>query len=126
MKIVIVDDERYVRCLLEQTLEELEEEEGVEILSAADGETGWALIEKENPSLVFLDIMMPGMSGYEVSRAVQGRPDLADTRVVLLTAKGQETDREEGLASGAVEYVTKPFDPDRVLFLARKLLGLDG
>ena len=126
MKIVIVDDERHVRCLLEQTLEELEEEDGVEIFSAPDGVAGLALIEKERPSLVFLDIMMPGMSGYEVSRAVRERPELADTRVVLLTAKGQEADREEGLASGAVEYLTKPFDPDRVLFMARALLGLEG
>jgi two-component system, OmpR family, alkaline phosphatase synthesis response regulator PhoP len=125
MKIVIVDDERHVCSLLEQTLEELEEEAGVEILSAPDGEAGLALIEKERPSLVFLDVMMPGMSGYEVSRAVRERPELVDTSVVLLTAKGQETDREEGLSSGAVEYVTKPFDPDRVLTLARQLLGLE-
>ena len=125
MKIVIVDDERHVCSLLEQTLEELEEEAGVEILSAPDGEAGLALIEKERPSLVFLDVMMPGMSGYEVSRAVRERPELVNTSVVLLTAKGQETDREEGLASGAVEYVTKPFDPDRVLALARQLLGLE-
>lgn len=126
MKILIVDDERHVRSLLEQTLEELEEEDGVEILSAPDGKAGLALIEKERPSLVFLDIMMPGLSGYEVSRAVRERPELADTQVILLTAKGQETDREEGLASGAVAYVTKPFDPDRVLHLARKLLVLEG
>jgi len=125
VKIVIVDDERHVCSLLEQTLEELEEEEGVVILSAPDGEAGLALIEKERPSLVFLDIMMPGLNGYEVSRAVRQRPELRGTQVILLTAKGQETDREEGLASGAVEYVTKPFDPDRVLLLARKLLGLE-
>ena len=126
MKIVIVDDERHVRSLLEQTLEGLEEEDGVELFSAPDGEAGMALIEKERPSLVFLDIMMPGLSGYEVCRAVRKRPELADTRVILLTAKGQEADREEGLVSGAARNVTKPFDPDRVLRLARELLGLEG
>ncbi len=124
MKILIVDDEPHIRSLLEQTLEELEEEHGVAILSASDGKEGLALIEKDRPSLVFLDIMMPGMDGYEVCRAVHGNPELSGTRMILLTAKGQAVDREEGLASGAVDYMTKPFDPDRVVARAREILGL--
>jgi DNA-binding response OmpR family regulator len=124
MKILIVDDEIHIRSLLEQTLEELEEEHGVTIISASSGEEGLERIEKERPSLVFLDIMMPGMSGYEVCRAVRARPHLAETRVILLTAKGQVMDREEGMASGALDYLTKPFDPDRVVERARRALGL--
>jgi two-component system, OmpR family, alkaline phosphatase synthesis response regulator PhoP len=124
MKILIVDDELHIRSLLEQTLEELEEEHGVTILSASSGEEGLRVIERERPSLVFLDIMMPGLNGYEVCRAVKERDDLAGTRVILLTAKGQVIDREEGLASGAVDYMTKPFDPDLVVERAREILGL--
>jgi DNA-binding response OmpR family regulator len=124
LKILIVDDELHIRSLLEQTLEELEEEHGVTVLSASSGEEGLAVIEEERPSLVFLDVMMPGINGYEVCRRVKERLYTAETRMVLLTAKGQVTDREEGLASGAVDYMTKPFDPDRVVALAREILGL--
>ncbi len=124
MNILIVDDELHIRSLLEQTLEVLEESHGVTILSASSGEEGLALIEKERPSLVFLDIMMPGLNGYEVCRAVKKRRELGGIHLILLTAKGQVTDREEGLASGAVDYMTKPFDPDRVVEKAREILGL--
>lgn len=124
MNILIVDDELHIRSLLEQTLEVLEESDGVTVLSASSGEEGLALIEKERPALVFLDIMMPGLNGYEVCRAVKKRKELAGVHLILLTAKGQVTDREEGLASGAVDYMTKPFDPDRVVDRAREILGL--
>jgi two-component system, OmpR family, alkaline phosphatase synthesis response regulator PhoP len=124
MKILVVDDEPHIRSLLEQTLEELEEDHGVTVLSASDGEEGLAVIERERPELVFLDIMMPGLNGYEVCRAVKEREELAGTHMILLTAKGQAMDREEGLASGAVDYMTKPFDPDLVLNRALEILGL--
>lgn len=68
--------------------------------------------------------MMPGMSGYEVCRRVKERLDMSGIRMIVLTAKGQVTDREKGLASGAADYMTKPFDPDRVVALAREILGL--
>ena len=124
MKVLIVDDELHIRSLLEQTLEELEEEHGVTVLSASSGEEGLSVIQEERPSLVFLDVMMPGMDGYEVCRRVKERLDMSGTHMILLTAKGQVTDREEGLASGAVDYMTKPFDPDRVVARAREILGL--
>ena len=121
-KILIVDDEAHIRTLLEQTLEELEDE-GVELLSAADGEAALALVAAERPDLVFLDVMMPKMNGYEVCRAVRSDLGLTDVTVVLLTAKGQDADREQGLAVGADEFRTKPFDPDELLELARSRLG---
>jgi two-component system alkaline phosphatase synthesis response regulator PhoP len=121
-KILIVDDEAHIRTLLEQTLEELEDE-GVELLSAADGEAALALVAAERPDLLFLDVMMPKMNGYEVCRAVRSDLGLTDVTVVLLTAKGQDADREQGLAVGADEFRTKPFDPDELLELARSRLG---
>lgn len=124
-KILIVDDEIHIRMLLEQTLEDLEDEHGVQILSAADGEQGLKLIREERPDLVFLDIMMPGLNGYEVCRKVMRDPSLAGSlNIVLLTAKGQEVDRRQGLELGARRYMTKPFDPDDVLGTARTLLGI--
>jgi DNA-binding response OmpR family regulator len=124
-KILIVDDEIHIRMLLEQTLEDLEEEHGVLILTAANGEEGLELIRREKPDVVFLDIMMPKLNGYEVCRKVKEDPSLAGVlNIVLLTAKGQEVDRRQGLELGAKKYMTKPFDPDEVLLTTRLLLGI--
>lgn len=123
-KLVVVDDETHIRALLEQTLEELEDEFGVEVHSAADGEAGLALIRREQPQLVFLDVMMPKMNGFDVCRAALQDPALNGISIVLLTAKGQELDRQQGLEAGARRYITKPFDPDEVLAVAKEFLGL--
>jgi DNA-binding response OmpR family regulator len=121
--VLIVDDEQHIRLLIEQTLEELLEE-GVDLYTAADGDEALAAIAAQRPALVFLDVMMPGRSGLDVCRAVRADPELAGARIVLLTAKGQAQDRAEGLAAGADEFLTKPFDPDALLALARGVLGL--
>lgn len=121
-RILIVDDEAFIRVLLMQTLEELEDQ-GVEILSAADGQEGLDLALSKQPDLVFLDVMMPKLSGYEVCRQIKSVN--GKIYVVLLTAKGQAIDKEEGTDAGADEYVTKPFDPDYILNRAAELLGLE-
>jgi DNA-binding response OmpR family regulator len=123
-KVLIVDDETHIRSLLEQTLEELEDDYEVEIFSASDGQEGLEQIRAVLPRLVFLDIMMPKMNGYEVCRKVKSDPAYADTSIILLTAKGQEVDRKEGLEAGALRYMTKPFDPDEILTVAKEVLGL--
>jgi DNA-binding response OmpR family regulator len=124
-KILIVDDEVHIRMLLEQTLEELEDDYGVEILTASDGISGLELIERERPGIIFLDIMMPKMNGYEVCRKVNENDELKGSKIVLLTAKGQEVDRKQGLEMGACRYMTKPFDPDKVVDVAKDLLNLE-
>ncbi|MEM7172169.1 MAG: response regulator [Pseudomonadota bacterium] len=124
-KIVIVDDEVHIRALLEQSLEELEEDFGVEILTAENGQEGLDLVKEIRPNLVLLDVMMPAMNGYDVCRSIREDPNLKDVIVILLTAKGQEADREQGVQVGANRYLTKPFDPDELLDIAKELLGLD-
>jgi len=123
-KILIVDDEAHIRMLIGQTLEELEDE-GVEFLTAEYGEIALDIIQKENPQLVFLDVMMPKMNGMEVCRRVKKELGLENVFIVLLTAKGQETDRQKGLDVGADVYMTKPFDPEVLLSKAKEVLGLD-
>jgi DNA-binding response OmpR family regulator len=123
-KVLIVDDETHIRSLLEQTLEELEDDYQVEIITASDGQEGLEQIRALRPRLVFLDIMMPKMNGYEVCRQVKADPAFAGTTIILLTAKGQEVDRKEGLEAGALRYMTKPFDPDEILAMAKEVLGL--
>ncbi len=121
--ILVADDELHIRLLLEQTLEELEEE-GVDLHFACDGEEALALIERVKPELVFLDVMMPKVNGFEVCEKVKERLGRKDTCIVIVTAKGQEFDKWKGREVGADFYITKPFNPDEIVALARKILGL--
>jgi two-component system, OmpR family, alkaline phosphatase synthesis response regulator PhoP len=121
--VLIVDDEQHIRLLIEQTLEELEDD-GVELLTARDGEEALDVVANQHPDVVFLDVMMPRKNGFEVCEAIKGDPATAGTTVIMLTAKGQAYDREQGLAAGADQYLTKPFDPDDLLRRARVALGL--
>ena len=121
--ILIADDEAHLRSLLHQTLEELEDE-GVELMTAANGEEALAAIETREPNLVFLDVMMPKLSGFDVCSRTKKTLGLTGVYIILLTAKGQEFDRQKGQEVGADLYMTKPFDPDALLQKARDVLGL--
>jgi DNA-binding response OmpR family regulator len=123
MKILIVDDEPHLRMLIQQTLEELEDE-GVEILTAANVDEALQTIRDEQPNLVFLDVMMPKKNGFDVCQAVKHEMGLGHIHIILLTAKGQEFDRQRGQDVGADLYMTKPFDPDALMAKARAVLGL--
>ena len=120
---MIVDDEAHIRMLIGQTLEELEDE-GVNFFTAENGEQALEIIQTEKPQLVFLDVMMPKMNGMEVCRRVKKELGLNDVFIVLLTAKGQELDRQKGQEVGADVYMTKPFDPEKILEKAREVLQL--
>jgi two-component system, OmpR family, alkaline phosphatase synthesis response regulator PhoP len=123
-KILIIDDEVHIRMLIAQTLEELEDQ-GVELLMATNGEAGLETIRNEHPRMVFLDVMMPKMNGFDVCQAVKREPALADVYIVMLTAKGQDVDRRSGQDAGADLYITKPFDPDELLKRTVQVLGLE-
>lgn len=123
-KILIVDDEAHLRMLIEQTLEELEDD-GVELFIASNGEEALDVIREEEPQLVFLDVMMPKMNGFDVCKTVKKEMERSDIFIILLTAKGQEFDKQKGVEVGADLYMTKPFDPDMLLEKAREVLGLE-
>lgn len=118
-KILVVDDEPHVIRSLAFVLGK----EGYDVASAENGEDGLTKIRQLKPNLVFLDVMMPKKNGYEVCREVKKDSALSDIRVIMLTAKGQEADREQGLSAGADEFLTKPFSPIGVLEKVRELLG---
>jgi DNA-binding response OmpR family regulator len=122
--VLIVDDEQHIRLLIEQTLEELEDE-GVTLLTAPDGEVALDVVRNQSPDLVFLDVTMPRMNGFDTCTAIKQELGLSATFVCMLTAKGQAYDRERGLEAGADLFLTKPFDPDELLAIARRALGLD-
>jgi two-component system alkaline phosphatase synthesis response regulator PhoP len=118
-KIMVIDDEPYIARVIKFKLEQ----EGYTVYSANDGVSGLEKIKQEKPDLVLLDVMMPGLSGYEVCQKIKSDNSLAQTPVVILTAKGQERDREQGLSVGASDYITKPFSPNRLLELVRTMIG---
>jgi DNA-binding response OmpR family regulator len=122
-KILIVDDEPHIRLLLEQTLEDLEDE-GVELLIADNGEEALNTIKTEKPDLVFLDVMMPKMNGFDVCNAVKNELSIKGVYIIMLTAKGQEFDKHKGKEVGADLYMTKPFDPDEVVKKSIQVLDL--
>ena len=121
-KILIADDESHIRILMEQALEDLEDE-GVELLTAKNGEDALEQIKSAHPNLVFLDVMMPKMSGFDVCHQVKKVLGMNDIYIIMLTAKGQEFDKQKGEEVGADLYLTKPFDPDEVLSKSQEILA---
>jgi len=118
--VLIADDEPSVRMLVQATIEA----DGYKVLEASDGDEAWVLIQEQRPSLVLLDVMMPGRTGLEILGSIKSDPDLVDTKVILLTASAQKSDIDAGLIAGADFYLTKPFSPrdlrskvDEALFL---------
>ncbi len=117
-KILIVDDEPFILKSLTFVLKK----EGFQVDSATNGMEAREKIAQQKPDIVFLDIMMPKMNGLEVCQWLRQDPVLKDTYVIILTAKGQEADREKGLKIGADEYMTKPFSPSHVVNRIKELL----
>jgi DNA-binding response OmpR family regulator len=115
--VLIVDDERLIRRSLSFVLGR----EGFEVLEAHDGEQAIEALHEHHPDLVFLDVMMPKKNGYEVLEEIQASPDLS-CRVIMLTAKGQVTDRDRALSLGVDDYMTKPFSPNAIVERAREIL----
>ncbi len=118
MKILIVEDEPAMVELLRYNLES----EGFDVVSAHDGEEGLLALEEEQPDLLLLDWMLPGVSGIEICRRVRRDAKQAGLPVIMITARGEEQDRVRGLDVGADDYVSKPFSPAELLARIRALL----
>jgi CheY-like chemotaxis protein len=118
-RILIVDDDAFIRRPLEFILKE----EGYQPATAADAEEGLRAVQSCPPDLIFLDVTMPGKDGLTWCAELKRDPRYARIPIVLLSARGQERDREQALASGAVEFMTKPYSPFELKGLVRRLLG---
>ena len=119
MKILIADDEPHIVTALEFLLRA----SGYEVEVARNGDEALALVRSARPQLVLLDVMMPLRSGYEVCREIRARPEVARTKVVMLSAKGGQGDVAKGLEAGADLYITKPFSNRELLDRIRQLLA---
>jgi two-component system alkaline phosphatase synthesis response regulator PhoP len=117
--IFIVDDEPYLIRSLSFVLKK----EGYRVESASDGGEAVEKARRLSPDLIFLDLNLPGMNGYEVCKTIKNDPALSHTYLILLTAKGQEFERQKGIDAGANEYLTKPFSPREIVEHLRRLFG---
>ena len=117
--IFIADDEPHIVRALSFVFER----DGYTVDTASDGATALRRIKETTPRVVFLDLIMPKMTGDEVCKAIKQDGQLKDIHIVILTCKGQELDRELSIASGADSFITKPFSPKEVLKMIKDVLG---
>jgi CheY-like chemotaxis protein len=118
-RVLIVDDERKNRQLIEVMLGE----EGYQLVTATCGEDALEMIAAQRPDLILLDVMMPGMDGYQVAARIKGDPATAHIPVVILTALGDRNSKAHGLSAGAIEYLTKPINRAELCACVRALLS---
>jgi len=123
-KILIVDDERHIRTLLKQSLRKLTDA-GVILLIAENGADAMRFIERERPALIFLDLMMPGLHGFDVCLLAKSDPRFNNPYIIILSARSQSLDKQMSSISGADEYIIKPFDPEYVATRATEILKID-
>lgn len=117
-KILVVDDEPSLRFLVVSSLED----EGYDIAEAADGLEAHALVQENQPDLIILDVMMPGLTGYELCSLLKRNPNTSHILILMLTAKGQEQDRVQSQQAGADYYLLKPFSPLALIEIVESLL----
>jgi CheY-like chemotaxis protein len=117
-RILVVDDEPAMRALCRVNLTV----SGMAVVEARDGEEALALVQAERPDLILLDVMMPGLDGWEVAERLAAEPETREIPVVFLTARAEPADRVRGRDLGAVGYVTKPFDPVGIADLVERTL----
>lgn len=118
-KVLVVDDEPFICRSLCFVLRK----ENYEVFEARNGEEALVAVREHHPDLVFLDVMMPKFNGFEVTEQIRADATLKGTKIILLTAKGQDADKEIGKQVGADDYMTKPFSPMKILERARKVLA---
>jgi two-component system, OmpR family, alkaline phosphatase synthesis response regulator PhoP len=119
-KILVVDDEEDIRKLLVTLFEDA----GYEVLTASNGKDALIIAKAEHPDIIFLDILMPILNGFETCAALRKDPETKDTFIAFLTARDLPEDWDRGLQSDADMYIAKPFQADRLLFIAKELIAM--
>ncbi len=118
-RILVVDDEVAIVRVLRDRLET----EGFEVLTAYDGAQGVEIATRERPDLILMDVTMPHMDGLTAAQVLRAQPETAHIPIIMLTARGQESDEEAGYQAGAIRYFTKPFSPRQLVHEIQVLLG---
>lgn len=118
-KVIVIDDEPFILMMIEDKLKKA----GIQVIALRESKNALSVIRREKPDLVILDWMMPEVSGIDICRALKSDVELKDTPVFLLTAKGQDTDKQIGLQCGASMYITKPFSPKALLEVVNNVMN---
>jgi two-component system phosphate regulon response regulator PhoB len=117
-KVIVIDDEPFILMMIEDKLRRA----GIQTITLRESNNALHIIKKERPDLIILDWMMPELSGIDLCRMIKADEELRDIPVFMLTAKGQDADKQLGLKSGAIQYITKPFSPKALLEMVRKVI----
>jgi DNA-binding response OmpR family regulator len=120
-RVLVIDDEEPIRLLCRVNLEA----EGMDVLEAEDGPSGLEKASEEQPDVILLDVMMPGLDGWRVAEQLIKDPRTSEIPIIFLTARAEFRDRERGLGLGGIDYITKPFDPVELGTLLRDVLARD-
>ena len=120
-KVLIVDDEPEIILLIKRRLEKI----GLEVITGNTGMRGLELAKKHRPDLMILDVMMPELDGYQVCRLLKFDKDYENIKIILVTARDQQIDKDVGADVRADGYITKPFEPEDLLSRAREMLNLN-
>ena len=118
-KVLVVDDEAFIRKMIEVRLKDA----GFSVVEAQNGHEALEKVLSEKPSVIIMDVMMPGMDGFQVCEIIRGTPEISDTPILMLTARGQMIDMERAMALGVREYITKPFSPRKLTEKVIDMLG---
>ena len=118
-KVLVIEDDKFLRELISQKLSK----EGYDVLEAIDGEKGVESLEKENPDVILLDLILPGIDGFEVLTKIKSMPEKSKIPVIILSNLGQKDDIEKGLNMGAVDYLIKAhFTPGEIIEKIRSII----
>ena len=117
-RVLVVDDDDVIRQLITVNLEL----EGFDVVTAVDGQDALDKVKDAQPRVITLDVMMPRLDGWEAAARLRGDPETAHIKVILLSARAQEADLQRGERIGVDAYLTKPFDPDELIDLVRRLM----
>jgi DNA-binding response OmpR family regulator len=123
-KILIVDDEVNMRMLLQEALEEFEEK-GVELLIVENGSDAIESVRVEKPDFIILDAMMPGVNGFDVCNTIRNELGMKDVYILMLSADGQENNKQKSKNVGTDGFMTKPFDPDEIAEKVAQILKIE-
>ena len=122
-KVLIAEDQPDSRQLLADIMEHFQPY-GVSVFVARDGTEAYDIALKERPNLILLDIMMPGMSGYDICKRIKEDPEMSDTYIIVISARFQPEDRTQAALAGADEYVTKPYDVSLIMERVQSVLDI--
>lgn len=117
-KVVVIDDEPFILMMIEDKLKRA----GIQVITLRESINALPIIKRERPDLIILDWMMPGLSGIDLCKMIKSDGEVRDIPIFMLTAKGQDADKQMGLKSGAIQYITKPFSPKSLLEMVKRML----